>query len=458
MSERLRVLMPSDVFPPRCGGAGWSAHTLALALIERGHDVTAIVPQRISTTNREPRATRREPVFGSRFALRLEDVLGVPTCRVDYWAPNVPIVQNYFRHERLWPRLAAALAEIARRGEPRPTLIHAQHVQAAPAAVAAGRRLGLPVIITVRDHWPWDYFSTGLHANRLPYPRQTWASLAADLPLRLGLARGIPALAGIPYMLAHLRRRQQALRQASAVIAVSEYIAGRLAPIVPPGRVHVIPNMVDLAAVDAALATPQASVPAGQPYLLFVGKLERNKGAQLLIDIFRAFQSRAASNDTQAANHAPPASALSLVVAGDGPLRPELERGLGQLGVRVRFLDWAEHDEVLRLMAGCELLLFPSAWGEPLSRVPLEAGACGATVLAMPTGGTPDIIRDGVNGALEASVPGFARRMAALLADPAERRALGAAARRAIEQRFAEDVVAPRVEALYRTLAANFSI
>jgi hypothetical protein len=46
MSRPQRVLLPSDDFPPRSGGAGWSAHALALALIERGYDVTAIVPQR----------------------------------------------------------------------------------------------------------------------------------------------------------------------------------------------------------------------------------------------------------------------------------------------------------------------------------------------------------------------------------------------------------------------------
>ncbi|MFN8505665.1 glycosyltransferase family 4 protein [Kouleothrix sp.] len=446
MSGPLRVLMPSDVFPPRCGGAGWSAHTLALALIARGHAVTAIVPRRVAARHAR--------------AAQLEDVLGVPTVRVDYWAPAAPIVQNYFRHERLWPRLADALVDSAATmpapGVPAPVIIHAQHVQAAPAAIAAGRRLRAPAIITVRDQWPWDYFSTGLHANRLPYPRQTWASLAADLPLRLGFARGVPALAGIPYMLAHLRRRQQALRQASAVIAVSAYIAGRLAPFVAPERLHVIPNMVDLAAVDAALAAPHTSLPIGKPYLLFVGKLERNKGAQLLIEVFRAL--RAQEAESAGSDGAHPLAAPELVIAGDGPLRPALEHELAMLGVRTRFLDWAAHDDVLRLMAGCELLLFPSAWGEPLSRVPLEAGACGAAVLAMPTGGTPDIIRDGVNGALEATTRGFARRMAALMADPAGRKALGAAARHTVEQRFSPAAVAPRVEALYRELAAAFII
>ena len=139
-------------------------------------------------------------------------------------------------------------------------------------------------------------------------------------------------------------------------------------------------------------------------------------------------------------------------MAGSGPLRPDLERELAVLGVRVRFLDWIDHDEVLRLMAGCELLLFPSAWGEPLSRVPLEASACAATILAMPTGGTPSIIADGVNGVLEPTPARFARSMAALLAQPGQRRALGRAARRNAEQRFAKDVVVQQMEDLYRSL------
>jgi glycogen(starch) synthase len=452
MNERLGVLLPSDVFPPRCGGAGWSAHTLARALIERDHAVVAIVPRRNAASKRS--ATLPDPQAHS------EDVLGVPTVRVDYWAPKAPFIQNYFRYERFWPQFARAIADTAARMLDYPTsidslLIHAQHIQSAPAAIMAGRRLGAPVIITVRDHWPWDYFSTGLHANRLPYPRQTWASLATDLVARLGVVRGALALPAIPYMLAHVRRRQQALRHADAVIAVSSYMAQRLVPLVAPERLHVIPNMVDLAAIDAAIATPPTSVPPETPYVMFVGKLERNKGAHLLIDIFRELNKLAPTTED---SH--PWSLVggrwSVVIAGNGPLRAQIEPELAALNVRVRCLDWIEHDEALRLMANCELLLFPSAWGEPLSRVPLEASACGAAILAMPTGGTPDIIADGVNGALETTTVGFARRLAALLADPAERHRLGAQARRHIEQRFAKEVVAPRVEQLYRETHLTF--
>jgi len=142
----------------------------------------------------------------------------------------------------------------------------------------------------------------------------------------------------------------------------------------------------------------------------------------------------------------------TLVIAGAGPLKNDLDRAMRTAHVRARFLDWIDHDEALRLMAHCDLLLFPSAWGEPLSRVLLEACACGAPILAMPTGGTPDIIIDGESGALAATVPAFARRMADLINRPEERRALGAEARRLAAQRFAPDVVASQVEALYRSL------
>jgi glycogen(starch) synthase len=312
--------------------------------------------------------------------------------------------------------------------------------------------------VTVRDHWPWDYFSTGLHGNRIPYGGQTWAALATDLVARLGPARGAPALAAIPYMLAHVRRRQQALRQASAVIAVSDYVAQRLEGLVAPDRLHVLPNMVDLTTIDAVIAQPQTSVPRGTPYLLFVGKLEHNKGAHLLIDIFRELKKirdrgLGIGDWENPLSQSPVTSSqlLELVVAGSGPLQPELERELAALGVRAHF-DWVDHDQVLRLMAGCELLLFPSAWGEPLSRVPLEASACSAAILAMPTGGTPSIIADGVNGALEPTPARFARRMAALLARPEQRQALGREARRNAERRFAKDVVIGQVEDLYRSL------
>jgi glycosyltransferase involved in cell wall biosynthesis len=411
------------------GGAAWSAHTLAKALLQRGHDVTAVVPMLAAT----PR---------SAAMLWQEMVQDVPTVRRSYHAPRLPLLQNYCRHERLWHPLADVLTDLAcRQHNDQPLLIHAQHVQTTPPAVLAGQRMQVPVVVTVRDHWPWDYFATGLHGNRFPYRvgyrlLQRWASLATDLPARLGALRGALLLPGLPYMLAHMSCRAAFLARASAVIAVSRYIAHRLIGIVPPERLHVIPNMVDIDNVQRIAAAPPET-PLQGPFLLYIGKLEYNKGAALLPAIFRALRGE----------ELPP-----LLVAGSGALRASLERDLKALGVRVRFLEWVVHDELLRLLARCTLLLFPSAWGEPLSRVLLEASAAGAPILAMPTGGTPDIISDSVNGALAASPQQFARRLRDLLHDDEQRRRLGEEARQVARERFAVQAVLPRIEALYRQL------
>lgn len=422
----MHVLLPSDVFPPQSGGAGWSAHALALALQAHGHRVTAVVPR------------------SGAVGVTRTDVLGVATVGYGYRAPSIPFLKNYWRHERLWSGLAMLLEQEARHAPTEPLVLHAQHVQVTPAAVLAGQRLGAPVVVTIRDHWPWDYFATGLHADRLPYPRQGVASLATDFAARLGPVRGQIALAAVPYVLAHVQRRQQFLAQAQAVIAVSRYIAGRLEGIVAPERIHIIPNMVDTGAVDRALTETPQHVAPGQPFLLFVGKLERNKGAHLLIDIFRAYAQGGGLEEL------PP-----LLVAGSGPLRDELERELGGLGVRVRLLKWLEHDEVLRLMARCTALLFPSAWGEPLSRVVLEASACRAPIIAMPTGGTLDMLDDGVSGAIERTSAGFAARLRLLLQQPELRNRLGQAARARIEECFSTERVTARYEQLYRALLTS---
>lgn len=420
--RRLTILMPTDVFPPKCGGAGWSAHALARALQGRGHTVEALVPRR----------GQRGKTTG--------DTLGVPTITRGYFAPGIPFVLNYVRHERLWPALADDLAAMAA-GHARPLLIHAQHVQVAPAAAMAGRRLGIPVVVTVRDHWPWDYFATGLHADRVPLPTQSWATLATDLPARLGVLRGAAALLAIPYMRAHLRRRQEYLRQADAVVAPSGYIAERLRAVVDPARIHIIPNMVDLTAIERTIAQPPATPDLGEPFLLFVGKLERNKGAHLLPGALRAMR------DASPGQRLP-----QLVIAGDGGLKPAIAAELQSLGVRARFLEWVDHDEVLRLMARCALLLYPSAWGEPLTRVLLEACACGAPSAAMPTGGTPDIVSAGVNGVLAATPAALGAQAADLLSRPELLADLRAGARRVARERFAVERVVGRVEQLYDAL------
>jgi glycosyltransferase involved in cell wall biosynthesis len=76
-------------------------------------------------------------------------------------------------------------------------------------------------------------------------------------------------------------------------------------------------------------------------------------------------------------------------------------------------------------------------------------------MLAMPTGGTPDIIREGENGLLARTPAQFARRLRWLMQHPHERRHLGERARQVARQQFAVEVVLPQVERLYARLCGQ---
>jgi glycosyltransferase involved in cell wall biosynthesis len=143
---------------------------------------------------------------------------------------------------------------------------------------------------------------------------------------------------------------------------------------------------------------------------------------------------------------------LGLVVVGDGPERPRLERRARELGVqdRVYFAGRRPKKEALGLMAACDLFVLNSAY-EGLPHVVLEAMALGLPVVATAAGGTPEVVRDGETGVL---VPGrygtLGASLSALARDPALRRRLGRAARQWIGERLsAENMIRLTEETLF---------
>ncbi len=121
----------------------------------------------------------------------------------------------------------------------------------------------------------------------------------------------------------------------------------------------------------------------------------------------------------------------TLAVAGDGPLRAELEQAARELGLgaAVSFLGTVERIE--EVMRGCDVFVLPSDY-EGFGLVVAEAMACGLPAVATRSGGPENIIRDGLDGFL---VPtGDAGRLAARMLDACnpDRRPLLAA--RAVER------------------------
>lgn len=409
--SKRRIIMPSDVFPPKCGGAGWSAHALALALQERGEQVTAVVPR-----------SAQVAVF------HRNDVLGIPTINVANPAITTPIVRDIVRQTVLIPRLQRAIRQVMT--DPPQTIIHAQHLLAAQAAMPF-RRLGAKVIVTIRDHWPWDYQATGM---QMVGDQREWGDMWRTMS-----ARHAPAtqrlLLGL--YVAQMRRRTALLQQADMVVGVSMYMRDRLIKHIPGVKAVAIPNMVDCGAIAQITAQDTRLADLPPRFSLFVGKLERNKGAELLPELILRIR--------------PPA----LVVAGKGPLEDAIAAAAQAAKVPYVQLDWVDHDDVLRLMARCESLWFPSSWDEPLSRVLLEALACGAPIVAMPTGGTNEIFVHHRSGVFAPDIAGFVDAVQRLHQDAAWRQQLQAGAKLRAQQLFDTHVVIKHVVDVYNAVGGG---
>jgi glycogen synthase len=415
----LRVLIATDSFPPHCGGSGWSTYELARGLRGRGHQVTVV----------QPRPGTPAGIGERRYdGLRVLE-FGAP-------APAMPYLRNYFKNERLHPRLATFLSTLARQEEA--DLIHGQHVLTGLPAIAAARRAGVPSVCTVRDYWPVCYWSDLIHTSDPEGPLCPGCSagmMTRCIRPRAGAAWPL-ALPMIPYMRANLRRKREGLAAASAIVAVSTTIAADLrarAPEIAGTRLEVIPNPVNIADLRARarVATP----PIAGPYALYLGKLAPNKGTSLLVPTIER-----ADLD------------WPLVIAGDGPDRAAIEAAARRSGRDIRLVGWIDQDATAAWMAHAAMLLFPSRGPESLSRVLIEASALGVPIAAINTGGTPDIVTHERTGLLSLTADDFARDVRRLRGDAGLRARLGLAAREQAAAEFDAPAVVERIEALYLDL------
>jgi teichuronic acid biosynthesis glycosyltransferase TuaC len=172
-----------------------------------------------------------------------------------------------------------------------------------------------------------------------------------------------------------------ALPRAQRVVAVSQPL-GRAAALlgVKPHRIDIVPNGVDTTLfkpADRAEARQELGVAPGARLVLYVGRIEREKGA---VDLLRAF-----------GPDAPRLRGVQLVLVGDGSALQECRQLAAETGVQATFKGARPHAEVPRWLAACDVLALPS-WHEGMPNAVLEAVACGRRVVATRVGGIPDLV------------------------------------------------------------------
>jgi alpha-maltose-1-phosphate synthase len=237
---------------------------------------------------------------------------------------------------------------------------------------------------------------------------------------------------------------------AAAVVAVSDGMRADILaayPEISPERVRVIRNGID---TDEYRPDPDTDVlerygvDRTRPYVIFVGRITRQKGVPVLL--------RAASGLI------PEAQLVLLAGAADTPEQlaevTELVDGLRATRSGVFWIpEMLPKPEVIQLLTHATVFAIPSVY-EPLGIVNLEAMACGTAVVGSRTGGIPEVVADGETGLLVP--PGepapLADALNVLLRDPGRARAMGEAGRKRAVAEFGWPAIAAQTADLYAEL------
>lgn len=370
------------------GGQNVHVASLAAALAERGHEITVF--------------TRRDRP-GLPDAVTLAP--GVTVEHVPAGPPRPLAKDDLLQY---MPSFGDWLADRWCLG--RPDVVHAHFWMSGLASVRAARRCPVPVVQT-------------FHALG-SVKRRYQASADTSPPQRVRLEAAVA-------------------QQADAVIATcTEEVAELAAYRARPDRIYVVPCGVDCDRFRPGRPVPTLGRPGARARVLTLGRLVPRKGVDTVIAALAQV------------------SDAELIVAG-GPARarldddPEVARlrsvaAEAQVSSRVTFTGRIGHSEVPALIRSADVIV-SDPWYEPFGIVPLEAMACGAAVIASAVGGHLDTVADGVTGLLvPPRDPGtLAGRIRCLLADPARRRALGAAAAARARSRYSWARIAAETEAIY---------
>ena len=254
-----------------------------------------------------------------------------------------------------------------------------------------------------------------------------------------------------------------AMLDADAVIAVSEGTRADILkayPEIRPERVHVIYNGIDLEQyqkADGTDALAKYGVDASRPYVLFVGRITRQKGVTHLVDAIPLLP-----------------KGTQVVLCAGAPDTPEIAAEMRAKVKEARAAGgdvvWIEKmvtkEEAIELYSHCQVFCCPSVY-EPFGIINLEAMACRAAVVASATGGILEVVVDGETGYLVSFAPDavtgfpvdpeqFARDLAAriseLMADATRCRRFGDAGRARVEERFSWSSIAAQTIELYDSL------
>ncbi len=369
----MRVLLVSWEYPPVVvGGLGRHVHHLATALAAEGHEVV-VLARRPTGTDGSTHPTEAVVADGVLVVAVAEDPA--------HFAFGVDMIEWTLALGHAMVRAGLALSKPGVGEGWVPDVVHAHDWLVAHPAIALAEFFDVPLVTT------FHATEAGRHSG--------WVSGRVNRQVH-----------SIEWWLA---------QESDAVITCSASMDDEVARLfAPPGPMHVVRNGIDTSTWTFRPRTRTDEAPA----LLYVGRLEYEKGVQDLIAALPRLR------------RTHPGTTLTIV--GDGTQRDHLVELARAHRVRrsVTFAGSADHDGVLAHLHRADALVLPSRY-EPFGIIALEGAAAGIPLVASTAGGLGEAVTDGVTGRSFApgDVAGLAAAVRRSLDEPERTRALVDAAR-----------------------------
>jgi glycosyltransferase involved in cell wall biosynthesis len=375
----LSICMVTTFYPPyHFGGDALHAYRLTNALARSGHEVTVVSS-----------ADAYVALGGTAHDEEFPHDPGVVLELISTGFPRVAALSTYLSGRPLL--YASRLAELfARR---RFDVVHFHNVSlvGGPGVLRYGSGVKL---YTTSEHWLVCPMHVLFRNNREPCdePRCLRCSLAFRRP---------------PQLWRSSRLLEQEVRHVDLFLAPSRFTleAHRSRGFAAPMR-H-LPHFLPAHELERDAAAPRPGLD-GRPYFLFVGRLQRLKGAHVLIDAFRSYRG------------------ADLLVAGEGEEEDELRRLATGLD-HVHFLGRVAQAELGPLYSGAIALVVPSVGYEVFGLVLLEAFARGTPAIVHDLGALPEIVEESGGGLVYRTTAELVQALRSLQRDRELRDRLGEA-------------------------------
>ena len=388
MGRQLSICMVTTFYPPlHFGGDAAYAYQLTNALARRGHEVTVV------------HSADAYRVLGGEDAGKFAHAPGVTVRRLETRAPTVSALGTYLTGRPL--AYGRQLRHVLDRGNYDVIHFHNISLAGGPGVLGYGEAVKL---YTTSEHWLVCPMHVLFRYNREPCvePHCLRCTLAFRRPPQLWRYTGLleRSVENVDLFLSPSRFTMEAHRSRGFTAPM------RHLPYFYAGEE----------------AEPAADVEAQERrFFLYVGRLERLKGVQVLIDVFREYRD------------------ADLVIVGEGTEAEALRRQAAGLD-HVKFLGRLHPSQLGGLYENAVALLVPSIGYEVFGIVALEAFARKTPAIAHDLGALTEVIDDSGGGLLYRTSAELQAAMERLLAEPELRRRFGESGHDAWGRLWSEDV------------------